>query len=694
MIPAARRRLLVLYAVVAALLISLGGRLWYLQVMTGVSYASAAAQDQTRTVIVPSVRGQILDDVGQPLVHNRTALVVSVNRMLLEQQPDGGIAELHRLATLLHMSYPLLQKKLRLCTAGVSQPCWQGSPYQPIPVDQRASDAVALQIMESQRQFPGVTAEPQPVVNYVQPYASAAAQILGYLQPITAQEMAKLHLPGTGFSGVDLVGQAGLEERYDRQLRGSPGRQLLSVNAAGTVTRVGRLSPATPGDDLVTSLNAQLEADTYTALRQAIQRAQSEGNPGATTGAAVVMTTKGRVLAMASYPSYDPSVWNGGISTAQFRSLFGTAHGEPILDRATQGEYGPGSTFKVTSTAAAIKAGYSPAGPYGCPGSVTIAGHTFNNWTTSNLGPMSLHQALVMSCDTVFYNLAYQMYQHDRYQANFRASPKAPTQQMQKMELDFGFGRATGIDLPEESTGTVPTRQWLYNYWKQYKSYWCRTGRATGTYLQQVAYDNCRTGYQWTPGQAAIAAIGQGYVTVTPLQLARAYAALANGGTLYSPRIGQALISPSGKVVSRIRPQVAGHLPVSRATLNYIKASLVDVVTSGTAAGAFAGFPLDKVQVAAKTGTAEVFGGQATSVFASFAPASDPKYVVVVMVPKSGEGADVSAPCARQIWDSIYGLEHHTAVFPGGQAPRGLPKIAVNGSITPPTGYKPAQGGQ
>jgi penicillin-binding protein 2 len=691
MIPAARRRLFVLYAVVAALLFSLGGRLWYLQVMTGVSYASAATQDQTRTVIVPPVRGQILDDTGQPLINNHTALVVSVNRMLLEQRPDGGIAELHRLATLLHMKYTLLQERLRLCTANVPQPCWQGSPYQPIPVDQHVPDPVALQIMESQGQYPGITAQPQPVVHYAQPVATDAAQMLGYLQPITPQEVAQRHLPVTGFSGVDLVGQAGLEEQYDRQLRGTPGRQTLSVDAAGRVTGTGRQIVPKPGDNLVTSLNTQLQTDTYNALQQALTKAQAEGNPGATTGAAVVMTTKGRILAMASYPTYNPDVWTGGISNGQFHDLFGAAHGEPILNRATQGEYAPGSTWKVTSTAAAIADGMSPAGPYGCPGSVTIAGHTFNNWTTANLGPMSLHEALVMSCDTVFYQIAYQMYLHDRYPANFRASAQAPVQRMQKMELAFGFGRDTKVDLPEESTGTVPTRQWLFNYWKQYKGYWCKHGDQYGSYLQQVAYDNCRTGYQWTPGQAAIAAIGQGYVTVTPLQLARAYAAIANGGTLYNPRIGEALISPSGTLVKRIKPHVAGRLPVSRGTLSYIKNSLVGVVTGGTAAGAFAGFPLSKVQIAAKTGTAEVFGGQATSVFASFAPASNPKYVVVVMVPKSGEGADVSAPCARVIWDDIYGLEHHQAVFPGGAAPRQLPQFSSSGAITPPPGYTGAR---
>lgn len=688
MIPASRRRLVALSAVMASLLALLGGRLWYLQVMHRTAYTTAASQDQTRTIVVPSVRGQILDDVGATLVGNRTSMVISVNRVLLSQQADGGLAELHRLAALLGMKYPALQQKLRLCGPKVGQPCWQGSPYQPIPVQEQAPPRVALQIMENQGQFPGVTAQVQPVTRYTQPYATAAAQALGYLQPVTQQEMARLHLPVTGFSGVDLIGQAGLEAQYDQQLRGTAGSQVVSVNAAGEVTGTVRENRPRPGNDLVTSINARLEADTYNALATAIKKAQAEGNAGATTGAAVVMTPRGRVLALASYPSYSPAIWTGGISTRQFRSLFGTAHGEPILNRVTQGEYAPGSTWKVTSTAAAMTHGFSPSGPYGCPGAVTVAGHTFNNWTSSNLGPMSLHQALVMSCDTVFYQIAYQMYLRDRPNADVTINPHAPVQQMQKMELGWGFGRNTGIDLPEESPGTVPTRQWLYNYWAQYKKYWCKHGRANGSYVQQIEYDNCRAGYQWTPGQAVIASIGQGYIAVTPLQLARAYAALANGGTLYSPRIGEALLSPSGKVVGKIKPPVTGHLPVSRYTLDYIRSALVDVVTQGTAAGAFAGFPLNKVQVAAKTGTAEVAGGQATSVFASFAPASHPKYVVVVMVPKSGEGADVSAPCARQIYDSIYGLEGHKADFPGGQAPAKLPALAPNGAIVPPPGYK------
>jgi penicillin-binding protein 2 len=686
MIPASRRRLAVLYVIVAALLIGLGGRLWYLQVLTGTAYASLARQDQVRTVIVPSVRGQILDDLGAPLVGEKPSLVVSVNMAVVSQRPRGGTPELRSLAALLGMRGATMLKKVRLCTAGVPQPCWAGSPYQPIPVDEHTTDKLAVQVLENHREFPGVTAQIQPVIRYRGAVSNAAAQVLGYLQPITPQEVRRRHLTSTGFSGVDLVGQSGLEEQYDRQLRGRAGSQQVSVNAAGNVTGTTSQTAAKAGDTLVTSINPRVQEDTSRALAAAIHRTQAAGNPGATTGAAVVLSTTGRVIAMASYPTYNPSIWTGGITTAEYRRLFGARDSEPILNRATQGQYAPGSTWKVTSTAAAVAAGYSLAGPYGCPGSVTIGGRVFNNDTPSDSGDMSLHQALVVSCDTVFYNLAYDIWLKDRRNADTVTSSHAPVQEMQKMELGWGFGKDTGIDLPEESTGTVPTRSWLYYFYQQYKHFWCKNGRANGSYVQRIEFEDCQSGNVWTPGQAVNAAIGQGYVTVTPLQLARAYAALANGGTLYRPRIGEALIGPGGKVVRKIRPPVAGHLPVSKGVLAYIRDALADVITQGTGAPAFGGFPLNKLQIAGKTGTAQVQGKVATSVFASFAPLRHPKYVVVVMIPDSGFGADVSAPAVRQIWDGIYGLEGHRAALPGGRLP-GLPRVTRSGQVIAPAGF-------
>jgi penicillin-binding protein 2 len=693
MIPASRRRLIVLYAIVAALLISLGGRLWYLQVMNGRSYVQLAAQDQTQTVITPAVRGRILDDAGLPMVDNASSLVVTVDMMNLAAQGDGGAGVLRRLAHLLGMSDKLLTEKVRLCNAQVSQPCWPGSPYQPIPVADHVPDSIAVQIMQDHAQYPGVSAGVNPVARYPQPNGANPAQVLGYLGPITAQQMKQQHLPTTGFSGVDLVGQAGLEQQYNQDLQGTPGQEVLSVNSAGQQLGVVRNTPPTTGNNLVTSINARLQGDVQNVLSSTIRKAQLQGNTHATTGAAIVMTTGGRIVAMASAPTYDPAIWQGGISQKQYKQLFGSGTGSaaPILNRVTQGEYAPGSTFKVTSAAAAVKAGYSLNGSYNCPAAYNVAGHNFLNDGQKNLGSMSLHQALVISCDTVFYELAYGIYQHDHTKDNVVVSPKTPMQEMQKMEVDFGFGRAPGIDLPEQSPGTIPTRKWLYYLWKDNAhtgQNWCKYGRANGTYVQQIEYQDCHYGNVWEPGQAAIAAIGQGYVSVTPLQLANAYAALANGGKLYSPRIGEAIISPSGQVVRKIKPTLIRRLPVAGSTLAYIRDALAGVTAgAGTAAGAFSGFPRSKVCVAGKTGTAEVFNSSVTSVFASFAPCSNPKYVVVVMIPNSNYGADVAAPAVRQIYDDIYGLEGHKAALPGGNLPHGLPTISTSGAITAPAGY-------
>ena len=349
MIPASRPRLIVLYLVVAAMLLGLLVRIWDLQVKTGVSYAAQASSERVRQVIEPPVRGPILDDLGTSIVSSHPALVISVSMPTLWKLKDGGAAVLTRLAALLHVKRHTMIRETRLCTVGVSQPCWPGSPYQPIPIAEHVSSKIALQVLEDQRLYPGVTAAIQPVTSYNQPISTDMSQIVGYLQPITAGELAKEGLSVTGFSGVDLVGQAGLEQEYDKELRGQPGVTRLAVNAAGQVT--GTLSKVKPtaGDYLVTSINPTLQADTLTALSDAVRRSQFAGSPTSNGGAAVVMTTTGRVLAMASYPTYDPAVWTGGISKSEFGKLFDTNRGEPVLNRATQGQYPPGSTLKVTS---------------------------------------------------------------------------------------------------------------------------------------------------------------------------------------------------------------------------------------------------------------------------------------------------------------------------------------------------------
>jgi len=681
MIPRSRRRLFGLYVLTVAAVVVLGGRLWYLQVLDTTQYKALAQVNQTRQIVVPAVRGAITDDTGSPFVRNETEMVVSVNMMDLSQQTtDDGAAVLSKLAPLLHLSDKALSEKVRLCTRGVPQPCWTGSPYQPVPVADHVSDATALQIMEEPKVFVGVTASLQPVTDYPMPSGANPSQVLGYLQPITQSEMAKEHLPETGFAGDDLVGQAGLEAQYNTELTGKPGNQIVSVNAAGDVLNTVGGTPAQTGDTLVTSINAKVQADAQQALNAAIERSRASGN-SVNQGAAVVETTSGRIVAMASYPNYNPSVWTNGISQSEFNYLFGTASGDPVMNWASQGQYAPGSTFKITSTAAAVANGFSLNGTYNCPASFSIGGQSFANDGEPSLGPISFRTALIQSCDTVYYEVAYQMWQTDDNKANFQLNPHAPIQKMQQAELDWGFGNYTGIDLPEESPGTIPTRQWLYNYYEDnaHKGEdWCKNGKANGSYVQQIEYDDCQSGYVWGPGQAVIAAIGQGYVTSTPLQLTNAYTALADGGTLYSPRIGEALVSASGKLVQEINPPVIRKVDASSETLAYIRSALAGVVTQGTAAGAFGGFPLNQVCVAGKTGTAQVEGGKSTSVFASFAPCNNPQFVVIVMLPNSGYGASAAAPAVRAIWDGIYGLEGHKAALPGGK----LPPVPGTGKAT------------
>ncbi|HXW44710.1 MAG TPA: penicillin-binding protein 2 [Streptosporangiaceae bacterium] len=681
MIPASKGRLFGVTVVVAALIATLGVRLWYVQVKEHPGYVALANQDRIREIVEPPVRGEIVADNGQPLVYNTSSLTVAVNMATIDTEANGQ-AELDRLATLLGMSDKTLQEKVRICTVGVSQPCWPGSPYQPIPVAEHVPDQVALQVLESKSEFPGVTADVQPQTTYAQPIGTDMSQVLGYLQPITEQEVQQLKIPVTGFSADDLIGQAGLEYQYDSQLRGTSGIDEVEVNASGQVTSTIKNDKPVAGDDLITSINPQLQVDTEDILANAVQGAEI-ANPGATSGAAVVETTTGRIVAMASYPTYNPDIWNGGISEAEFNRLFGTGDSEPILNRVTQGEYYPGSTWKVTTLAAAVGDGYPLYGTYDCPASVTVGGESFANDGSPSLGPMSLSEALIVSCDTVFYELAEGMWQSDHPALDNVTRPDEPVQKMQKMELDWGFGVNPGIDLPEQSPGDVPTRDWLYWFWKD-NAYagqeWCKFGKQFGNEVQQIEWHDCYYGNQWSEGQAVIAAIGQGLVSVTPLQLANAYTALADGGTLYSPRVGEEVLSPTGQVVETINPPVVRHLPVASSTLAYIRTALQGVVTQGTAAGAFGGFPLGKVCVAGKTGTAQVLGKLSTSVFASFAPCNDPKFVVVVMIPDSGYGADFSAPAVRKIWEALYGLDGQKAALPNGQLPT-LPHMNSAGQI-------------
>ena len=674
-------RLGILRVLVIVILAALLGRLWTLQVMGRTAYREAAIENQVRDIVVPAERGRILDAHGRVLVDNRTALVVTVDRITLQRQPDRGVAVLERLAAVLRKPYRELAARTSLCGPGAPPPCWNGSPYQPIPVAKDVLLATALAIEEQAELFPGVRAHLTALRDYPQPGGALAAHLLGYLSPITESELARLPRVERDRRRNDVVGRAGLEQVYERDLAGRAGVRRIAVDSLGGVTGTVDVTAPTPGNDLVTSLDARVQKALEDALGYGIDVARQRGRP-TTTGAGVVLDARtGHVVAMGSYPAYRPEAFVGGISVADYRAMTDPGADVPLLSRALQGEYAPGSAFKAVSTAGLVMAGTASfTGRYPCPGSVTLGNRVFRNFEQTALGMLDLHTTLVKSCDTVYYEFARRDWYAD--EARIRAGQR-PVEAAQRMARAFGLGRPTGVDLPSERAGAIDDRASKLARWKSYVRATACAGakrRPPGDPLQRIDEENCVDGWRFRLGDQANFDIGQGTVLVTPLQLAAAYAALVNGGTVYSPRIGKAVVAPNGRVVRRITSPVRARLPVRADVRQQIVAELYDVPGWGTAAGAFAGFPLDRVAVGGKTGTAQVGIGNDndTSWFASFAgwPGQPAQFVTVIAIPKGGQGARAAAPAVRRVWEAIYGLLPGTApALPGARPPAALPRL-------------------
>ena len=693
--PVRRRRRLrigVLRVLVLSMLITLGARLWFLQVMEGSHYNEVAAGNSIREVVTPAVRGLIVDDMGRPLVENRTTLVITVDRSALARQRDSGRAVLARVGALLGQKPQDLAQRIRLCTATVGQPCWNGSPYQPVLIANDVSSQRALTVIEHPEDYPGVAAEVRAVRTY--PFGSLASHTVGYLSPASQDEVAK----NPDLNGV-LVGRSGLEASYDTVVRGHDGVKRVSVDRFGRLSKVMSEKPPVGGSTLVLSMDAKVQKVLEDALQHGIDRARAEHKPADNAAGVVLDAQTGQVVALASVPGYDPSQFVGGISAANYQHLLDPAAGTPLISRALEGAYPPGSTFKIVSAATAMtNMGATGDALYDCPSDLQVGNTSFHNFDSEALGSITLHQALVASCDTVFYKFAYDAWLQDGGLRRGQGPSAPPNEWFSKMARAFGLGRPTGIDLPGETSGLVTDRGSRQALWDQMKDTYCRRAKTgypeerdpgRAAYLTKLASENCADGYLYRGGDATQFAIGQNVVDVSPLQLAVAYAAIANGGTVLSPRLVKAVIGPDGKVTQQTKPVVMGHLPVAPETLSYIRDALAGVVTSGTASGTFGGFPLNVLPLGGKTGTAETFSDGDISWFASFGPVNNPRYVVLVVIPKSGQGAKFAAPAVREVWEGIYGI-NRDAALPAGQEPASLPCQRPDGSVAPP----PAPGGR
>ena len=664
-----RLSLIVFQTLVISLVLALFARLFYIQVLDSDRYQIAAVSIQSRDIVTPAVRGAITDINGVPMVVDLPGLAVSISRVDLDKQEDRGVSVLSKIATIFNLEYADVFQRTRLCgelpkdnRAG----CWNGTRYQPIPIIGNATKDQALKIMENADVFPGIEVASVPIRSYPSLAGENVAHVLGYVGAVSDEDLKN---PEKNYYRSEVIGKTGLEVEYNDYLRGVPGIRTVLVNRKEVVTKQSTNTKAIAGNNLITNIDSKLQAAVEKALKGAVLRARGSGYKG-DAGAAVVLEIKtGRVLAMASYPTYDPSLWQKGLTVKQATDLFSEKTGVPALSRAIQGLFAPASTFKAISFLAAINAGYDMNKKYDCPAGVEIGNRLFKNFDSIAAGRIGLEQAMAISCDSIWYQISY-----DEWVRDGGLKPKSnPKDHFFNAAKEFGIGKSTGIDLPSEASGRLPNREWKKDWYSENKDFYCnyktRAQKSDLTpYLIEIARENCLDGDKIRAGDAVNFSIGQGDTLVTPLKLAQIYAAIANNGTYYQPQIARAIVDQDGKVLKEFKPIVAGKVKAEQSTWDFLHKSLRAVVTRGTAAGAFAGL---KPAVSGKTGTAQVFGknpnGSAkddTSWFASYGPTENPQYAVVMMVSQGGFGASTSGVGVREIYQTL--LAPGNEIFPNG----------------------------
>ncbi|HYY44980.1 MAG TPA: penicillin-binding protein 2, partial [Actinomycetota bacterium] len=622
-IDGTKLRLAVLGVLVVAAFTALFSRLWFLQVLASDQYRTLAKENSVRLVYSEPPRGRILTSDHMVLVDNRQSLTVTIDRQTLTK-PRLKALVIRRLSRLLHVKAKDIKARLHDGTV---------SPYKPVPVVNDVGKRKAVYIQEHQEMFPGVAISQIPVRYY--PHGGEAAQVLGYTGEISEEQLKEPYFKRARppYQAGDIVGKSGIEREYDHYLRGKPRIDKVIVNATGDVISEKLKRLERPGKDIVLSINGRIQKLAQQALNQGIARARASGF-AAPAGSVVIMDPRnGYIRAMASYPTYNPSMLADGITNKEWDLLGGSTPSDPdddsMLNRPIQTAFSPGSTFKAITAGAGLWAGViSPYSYLNCGPSYTYYSVTFPNFESADVGPIGIPTSLEISCDTFYYQIGAML------ENRFGASKGDGSEKFQQYIRRSGFADPTGLDLPYEQGGVVPDRSW------------CQEMNKVNPLLCQ---------YGWLPGYTVNMSIGQGDLIVTPLQMAVAYSAIANGGKVYAPRVAEAVAKPGKdrkeEIIRRIRPHVVSHLGLASEDLSVIRQGLEQVVqgSRGTAYGAFAGFPLDKFPVAGKTGTAQIGETDLNNAwFMSYAPADHPKYVCTVLVQQAGFGGESSAPIARQ----------------------------------------------
>jgi len=631
-----RVRVSIVGVVIVALFASLFARLWFLQMGPEQKLGRVVSSLATRVIQTESPRGEILDRNGKVLAHDVAAWAVAVDRNLSASTRDRVLGQLAEVLG-------IQEKVLRANYDSVRQ-----SPLAPAVVALRVPLSQQLAIREHSEDYPGVHVMELTIRSY--PYDGIASQLLGYLGEVDAFGAKEFkQLQAKGYQPGDLIGRDGIEAAYESVLRGKPRRETVQVDPTGK--QVGppiNVDPGSPGDNVKLTIDVKVQKAAEDALQEGINAAKTLKNTNVTAryetlkptgGAAVVLNVHdGSIVAMASNPTYPLSWWVGGISTDHFAFLSAPGAQNPLLNRVTLGQYAPGSTFKLVTASALNTYNVLPASQYVTDkGVLDVNGFPFQNDNKEVNGPVNLQRALTVSSDVYFYTGAWSFW-------NIWQIDKQRGLGIQDVAGQLGFGKPTGIEL-SEATGRIPDPAW-------------KTAFAKANYKTA---EGVRQNSIWYPADNIHAAVGQGDDFVTPLQLANAYSTFANGfsnhvGTVWTPHLDETVIDPMTKKV------VQTYAPKARGTINFgdaytaMAAGFRGVINDpkGTAYDAFRG--LDLPAVSGKTGTADVTGKGATSLFASYFPSDNPQYAVVALVEQGGHGAQIAAPIVRQIVENIYAL--------------------------------------
>jgi len=588
-----QRRLVLLRIGLLLVVALLALRLWHLQIREGPYYRDLSENNRTRSVILEPARGLIYDRNGVLLANNVPSFSLYVS---LEDVKDREVL-IGQLTQLIGLDPALVRKKLAV----------RGAKQLPRKIKDRLTLKEATLIESHRLDLPGVMIQVESQRNY--PSGMTSAHVLGYVGEVSAEQLEKPEFAELHQGSI--VGQYGVEKYFDRIMRGMAGQKNVEVDALGHEKRTVVVDQPKAGDDLYLTIDARLQKVAEDLL-------------GQESGAIVALDpTTGDILAMASRPAFDPNVLSRELTPKQWVEIV-QDEGRPLNNRASQGQYPPGSTFKVMMAAAALESNtVTPSSTVHCSGGYQFGRRLYRDWKAGGHGSVDLHQALVHSCDVYFYTVGQRM----------------GIDTMAAYGHQFGLGEETGVDLPSERVGIMPSTAW-----------------------KQKAKNEA-----WLPGETISASIGQGYVTVTPLQMASLIGTVANGGVTYRPRLVQAIMSRDTGYLQELSPVEKHRLKVKQEHLKLIREALADVVTQGTATRAKSSM----VSIAGKTGTAQTAAlrtGPEKDIpkklrdhawFVAFAPVESPKIAVAVLAENMGHGGSAAAPLAKEVIESFVKLTQH-----------------------------------